>query len=223
MTTIETAGGDAPVVISQADVRQARLAASVARIRRSEGFDVERALHWAGSILFPTGIIVILLGWYGAAHTSYDFEQTPYLISGGVLGASLTIVGGFLYFGYWIARLVQESRRERTELADLLTRLDNRLATIEAVATGTLPGAATSARAPNTNGGSAVVALVATATGSLVHRPDCPLVAGKVGLRSIDPDQPGLKPCKVCDPFGEAATDEPPAPPAARRTRPLRA
>jgi len=223
MTTIE------PEPVSQAEARQARLAASVAKIRRSSGFDVERALHWTGSILFPTGIVVIILGWYGAAHTSYDFEQVPYLISGGILGAALTIVGGFLYFGYWISRLVQESRRERTELAGLLTRLDNRLAILEAVATGTLPGAGASAGSASLNGRAPVPSLVATATGALVHRTDCSLVAGKTGLRPVDPHAPGLKACKVCDPFGddEAADDAAgPAPAAAaatRRPRPLRA
>jgi hypothetical protein len=210
VTTVEA--GPTP-----AEARQARLASSVARIRRSSGFDVERALHWAGSILFPTGIIVIVLGWYGAAHTSYGFEQVPYLISGGILGGALTVVGGFLYFGYWIARLVQESRRERTELSELLTRLDNRLATLEAVATGTLPAAA--------NGSARATGLVATATGTLVHRPDCPLVVGKTGLRAVDPGERGLKGCKVCDPLGDDAGEVPDdaVTGSGRRPRPLRA
>lgn len=225
MTTIDTSPDTGA---SQAEARQARLASSVARIRRSSGFDVERAMHWAGSILFPTGIIVILLGWYGASHTSYDFEQVPYLISGGILGAALTVVGGFLYFGYWIARLVGESRRERTELVALLARLDGRLATLEAVATGTLPGppaSAGTASAGTANGRGPAVAtrLVATATGTLVHRPDCPLVAGKSGIRAVDLEAPGMKPCKVCDPYGDDVEAEPGAEPTGRRQRPLRA
>ncbi|HEY2427621.1 MAG TPA: hypothetical protein VGI06_01730 [Acidimicrobiales bacterium] len=192
MTSIPI-GSDQPA--DRAEARQARLAGAVAGIRRrSGGMDVERALHWAGSILFPTGLIVILLGWYGAAHTSYAFEQTPYIISGGILGAALTIVGGFLYFGYWIARLVQEGRRERVEVVALLTRLDNRLAVLEGLATASGSGAGVA--------GNGSVRLVATTTGSLVHRPDCSLVAGRSGLRSVDPTQPGLKACRVCEPFG---------------------
>jgi hypothetical protein len=198
-----------------AEARQARLSSAVAGIRsRSDGFDVERALHWAGSILFPTGIVIILLGWYGAAHTSYDFQQVPYLISGGILGAALTTVGGFLYFGYWISRLVAEGRRERVELAGLLTRLDNRLAAMEAMSANGAGRSAVSASA-----------FVATATGTLVHRPGCSLIAGKPGLRAvIDPVGEGLKPCKVCEPYGEDGTPpEAAAPVRSRRSRPLRA
>jgi hypothetical protein len=176
----------------RAGARQARLAEAVARIRRRQGLDLERALHWVGSILLPTGVVIILLGWYGASHTSYEFEQVPYLISGGILGAAVSVVGGFLYFGYWISRVVDEGRRERRDLVELLGRLDSRLATIEA--------ASRVQDGPSTNG----TRLVATPTGTLVHRPDCSLVAGKQGLREVDASQPGLKPCKVCEPFAAA-------------------
>lgn len=177
----------------RAGARQARLAQSIARIRRRQGVDLERALHWAGSILLPTGVVIILLGWYGASHTSYEFEQVPYLISGGILGAAVSVVGGFLYFGYWISRVVDEGRRERRDVVELLARLDGRLATIEA--------ASVAADRPSANG----TRLVATPAGTLVHRPDCSLVAGKPGLREVDARLPGLKPCKVCEPFAAQA------------------
>jgi hypothetical protein len=167
--------------------RQARLARGVAGIRRrSGGVDLEKALQIAGSVLMPTGLIVILLGWWGASHTSYDFEQMPYLISGGLLGAAMTIAGGFLYFGYWLTRIVHENRRERADLVDAIGRLEDRLA-----------GLAPSAPA-------AAVTLVATPTGHLVHRADCSLVQGKARLRTVDPATPGLVGCRVCDPFGQA-------------------
>ena len=184
-----------------AQARQARLAASVARLkRRSSGIDTDRLLLLAGSILLPSGLIVILLGWYGASHTSYDFEQTSYVISGGLLGAGMTVAGGFLYFGYWLTRLVHEGRRQRVELSELLVRLDNRMAVLEGVATGTLPGAARHTGA--LNGSPAPTTLVATATGTLVHRADCPLVAGKSDLQPVRDDVEDRRGCKVCQPFG---------------------
>ena len=186
---------------SQAATRQARLAASVARLRRrSTGIETDRLLLLAGSILLPSGLIVIVLGWYGASHTSYDFEQTPYLISGGLLGAGMTVAGGFLYFGYWLTRLVQEGRRQRVELSELLVRLDNRMAVLEGVATGTLPGAARHSNVAN--GSAAPAGLVATATGTLVHRADCPLVAGKTDLQPVRDEGGDRRGCKVCQPFG---------------------
>jgi hypothetical protein len=164
-----------------AEARRARLAEGVAGVRaRSGGIDLEKALQIDGSILIPTGLIVIILGWYGASHTSYDFQQVPYLISGGILGAAMTVAGGFLYFGYWLTKLVHESQRQRAELGRMIALLDARLS-------GSTTG----------NAGE----LVATATGSLVHRSDCSLVAGKSGLRRVRPDEAGLRPCKVCQPF----------------------
>jgi hypothetical protein len=187
----------------RAGARQARLTASVARLRRrSSGLEMDRILLLAGSILLPSGLIVILLGWYGASHTSYDFEQTPYLISGGMLGVAMTIAGGFLYFGYWLTKLVQEGRRERVELSELLSRIDTRMAVLEAAsAQGTsvegTPVAGAQRRPFAASG------LVATATGTLVHRADCGLVRDKPGLRSVDASEPGLRPCKVCQPFSD--------------------
>ncbi len=153
--------------------RQERLALGVSGIRRrAAGVDVEKLLQVAGSVLLPTGLIVILLGWYGASHTSYDFEQVPYLISGGILGAAMTVAGGFLYFGYWIARLVHENQRQREDLARII-------ALLSVPAAGVTP------------------ALVATMTGTLVHRADCRLVQGK-NVRAAPPE---LAPCRVCNPL----------------------
>ena len=167
--------------------RQERLAISVAGVRRrATTIDMEKVLQVAGSVLLPTGLIVVLLGWYGASHTSYNFEQIPYLISGGILGAAMTVAGGFLYFGYWLTRLVHESQAQRAELTALVALL---------TATGAHPGSPTHQTAQ----------LVATPTGTLVHRPDCSMVRGKQGLRAVSPTTPGLKACRVCDPLGEPA------------------
>src|ERR1700750_2105243 len=56
-------------------------------------------LFWAGAVMLPLGIVVIVLGWYGVAHTPFGYDQTSYLMSGGFGGLALTFVGGFLYFG----------------------------------------------------------------------------------------------------------------------------
>jgi hypothetical protein len=38
----------------------------------------------------------------------------------------------------------------------------------------------------------------------MAHRPDCVVVAGKPGLHRVTADD-GLIPCKLCDPYAEAA------------------
>jgi hypothetical protein len=44
---------------------------------------------------------------------------------------------------------------------------------------------------------------VATASGSMLHRSDCPIVATRENLRDVSPDEETqLKPCQICDPLG---------------------
>ncbi len=86
----------------------------------------ERTALIVGAALLPLGILVILLGWYGASHTPYVFEQVPYLISGGVLGLALVTAGGLLYFGYLLSRLIIEQREHTAELLQALHRIEAR-------------------------------------------------------------------------------------------------
>jgi hypothetical protein len=46
----------------------------------------------------------------------------------------------------------------------------------------------------------AATQLVSTAKGSMFHRADCPVTQGKAGLRPVRGDEPGLRPCGICNP-----------------------
>src|SRR5438105_13440799 len=99
---------------------QRSLTDSLARVRRRAQIVVtERWLVIAGGILIPLGIVLVLLGWYGASHTTRLFEESPYLLSGAIFGLLLVIVGAAAYFGYWLGRLL---RTERAMLGPLLRR-----------------------------------------------------------------------------------------------------
>ena len=167
---------------------EASLADRLSALRRRTRFVVtERTLLTVGSILMPFGAVLVLLAWYGAAHTTRLFEQIPYMISGGLMGIVLVIAGGFCYFGFFLARLLATSR----EMLDALLRLEERFEAGVSLDGQSSPRAA---RLP-------VVSLVATKTGSMYHRPDCPTVAGKPAaelraIRSTD----GLTPCRICLP-----------------------
>jgi hypothetical protein len=52
--------------------------------------------------------------------------------------------------------------------------------------------------------------LVATETGSMVHRQDCPVVLNRENLRFVTGDEPDLRPCSICDPFAQPAEDAAP-------------
>ena len=178
MTTVDTA----------AAVRQERLADQVQGLRVRGVFDNDRWMLLVGGLLLPLGLLLVVLGWWGASHTVFLFEQVPYLLSGGVLGLGLVIAGGFVYFAYWMTLMVRESRAGRAELTAVLSRVERLLE--DAAVPRTTRKAGPSGQ------------LVATKTGTMLHRPDCVAVDGKTDLREVSSDTPGLSPCKLCDPLG---------------------
>ena len=171
-----------------AGTRQRRLAAAVKELRTRQSLSsipVDRWVLIIGAIMVPLGIGLIILGWYGAAHKALIIQQFPYLISGGILGLGLMITGGLAYFGYWITRLVHENRAHTRELIAAIDRLADLAGEEE-------EGTAGRASAPG--------ALVATATGTRLHRPDCPVVANRPNVRRVKAGTPGFEACKICEP-----------------------
>ena len=179
---------------TDAVLRQERLASNVKglRIPRTTFSFSDRWMLVVGGTLLPLGVVLVLLGWYGASHTVLLFEQIPYLISGGLLGLALVMGGGFVYFAYWMTLMVRETRTEREDMQAVLLRIEDLLQA------GVQPQARRAAV------GTVSAELVATKTGTMMHRPDCVAVDGRDNLRSVSPDAPGLTPCKLCDPLGES-------------------
>jgi hypothetical protein len=184
---------------NDAVLRQERLASNVKSLRvpRATFSFSDRWMLVVGGILLPLGVVLVLLGWYGASHTVLLFEQVPYLISGGLLGLSFVIGGGFVYFAYWMTLLVREGRESRQDLQAVLLRIEDLL---QAQAQPQ-----THRAAPARSAAVQTADLVATKTGSMIHRADCVAVEGRDNLRSVTASTPGLTPCKLCDPLGEPA------------------
>jgi hypothetical protein len=148
------------------------------------------ALFVAGAVLLPTGLVVIGLGWYGVAHTPYLYNQMSYLVSGGLLGLGITFVGGFLYFGAWLARVAADQKEASKRLADTLLVLADAVSHSSAGTTTATPAAQ---RDPGS-------VLVVAGSGTTVHRADCDLVAGRDDLHPAGPNAPGLTACRLCRP-----------------------
>lgn len=160
---------------------------------------VRPALGWA---LAGAGGLLIVLGWFGVSGAVLPSRQLPYLVSGGLGGLGLVVVGAVLLAG-------QDVRRELARL----DRLEERVA--ELVALLTEPGAGSEAAESGGGAGPAVApsqlpsprdgpGFVRAPRGVSLHRADCPLVAGKPDLRPADPadGRAGrLRPCRVCDPL----------------------
>jgi hypothetical protein len=182
-----------PLSVASAE-RHSRLATRVRTLRTHAGTgQLDRWLLIIGGVLIPLGVLLIAMGWLGASRTVLVFEQIPYLISGGLLGLGLVFMGGFVYFAYWQTQLVRDTRAERRELVDALQRIERLLAGGAFIAAnGELPAYDETQ-------------LVATENGSMIHRVDCPVVLNRENLRYVDSDEPGLRPCSICEPFAEQA------------------
>lgn len=154
----------------------------------------ERTLMILGGVIAPLGVVVVLLGWWGASQTPYVFEQVPYLISGGLFGLALVFLGAFLYFAHWLTELVREHRAQSASIVEALQRLQDQVARL---ADDEPMARSATVMVPTHADGSAV--LVATARGTMAHRPECVVVAGKDDLRAVTAAD-GLAVCKLCEP-----------------------
>jgi len=149
----------------------------------------ETTLFALGGALAVGGVVLILLGWLGTSRTVLVAGQIPYVVSGGLLGLGLVFLGGFLYFGYWLATLVRDGRQQADDQRALFHELRDELVALNR----SLASTATTATAPAVGRG-----LVRTRTGTMVHRAECPVVAGKEGVVAASLDDG--RPCAICQP-----------------------
>jgi len=169
---------------SRAALPQAGSRSGAAPLRNNNYQLLQVVLFWAGAVLLPTGLVVILLGYYGAANTPYQYDQLSYLVSGGLFGLGLTFVGGFLYFGAWLARIADDGRQSSKRLADTLLLLAD---------------VTSRAAAGSDNGVDLGATRVVAGAGATVHRRDCALVQHREDLRPAG-NAEDLTECRVCRP-----------------------
>ncbi|MBV8297350.1 MAG: hypothetical protein JO085_10970 [Acidimicrobiia bacterium] len=117
--------------------RERRLVAVLSRAQRRSGpVSGEQWLFVAGGALVLAGLVLVIIGWVGTSRTVLVAGQIPYVVSGGLLGLGLIFLGGFLYFGHWLALLVRDSRAQRDEgeLARMAMSLERANETLERIA-----------------------------------------------------------------------------------------
>jgi hypothetical protein len=112
--------------------RLQRLAAAIDRARPGRsGRNVRKWLETIGMCLIVFGFVCIILGWYGAAHSPYLYQEVPYLISGGLLGVALVIGGGIFVRSAWSMRQVEEDRRNALAIVRSVDRLERILRSLD--------------------------------------------------------------------------------------------
>lgn len=168
-----------------------RLAVQAATLRPRTAMRVDRVFQLAGAVFIGLGLLAIVGGWYGVSHTARQWRQTPYLLSGGVLGLSLVFIGGFAYFAFWMTKLVEQTHRQTA----VLERIERAMS-----------GATVDGRDAEQ--------LVVVPPG-IVHTAACPLVVGKTEVRPLGTMEAGMQACPLCSP----ALPEPEPTPAKRARR----
>ncbi|MET9765024.1 hypothetical protein ABZ016_39145 [Streptomyces sp. NPDC006372] len=150
-----------------------------------------RTVHpvlWAGWAAVAAGAVLCVVGWYGVSGERFAERQLPYLASCTIPGAALIVSGAVLLAhgrGSIAAARVEE-------LYGLL------------VTAGPAEGDGTghAGLAPLAVSGE----LLMVPGGTLWHRADCPLVAGKAEAVPVDSGLVAsgeLGPCPICEPAEE--------------------
>ena len=99
------------------DVRETRLAAGADDLARGDRSSILRRDHlllWVSGTLMLVGLAVIILGWAGASRATLVEEQVPYVVSGGLLGLALAVIGAVTLFAHWLTVLIREDRERET-------------------------------------------------------------------------------------------------------------
>lgn len=114
--------GDSPTPV-QGRLQRLALVVESARHGRTDR-NVRKILQVLGMVAIAFGFVCIILGWYGASHSPYLYQEVPYLISGGLLGIALVFAGGILVHSAWSLRKIEEDRRNTLAIVRSVDRLE---------------------------------------------------------------------------------------------------
>ncbi|MFF9032416.1 hypothetical protein [Streptomyces iakyrus] len=150
-----------------------------------------RTVHpvlWAGWAALAAGAVLCVVGWYGVSGERYAERQLPYLASCTIPGAALIVAGAVLL------------ARGRESIA--AARVEELYHLLVAAEPDEPEGSGRAALAPLAVSGD----LLMVPGGTLWHRADCPLVAGKAEAVPVDSKLVAsgeLDPCPICEPAEE--------------------
>ncbi len=172
--------------------------------------DQNRALFWeavgnafrpyAGWLFYGCGALLVIVGYLGVSGESIVAKQLPYLISGGIGGVLLAILGGY-FLG------IEELRRD----GGRLDRMERQIEELHRALLERPDAPAVSvdqpSRPPGSNGHRTSRQVLVVESGASFHRADCTLVAGKPSeaLDPADAASRGLRACPVCEPVASVS------------------
>jgi len=154
---------------------------------------------WIGWGFVVAGGLLTLLGWFGVSGEAIVAKQIPYVVSGGIGGVVLAVIGAY-FLG------TEELRKDGGRL-DRLEQMVNELhAALLERPDAPPPAPEASSAAPEGNG-QAPVDVVAVTGGDTFHLAGCQMAAGKDAeeLTVAAAQTRGLTPCPLCQPIAEAS------------------
>jgi hypothetical protein len=97
--------------------------------------DAEGRLLKLGLILPVIGVVLILAAYWTSSGSKYVADQIPMLISGGILGLGLAVIGVGLFIRFslarllrfWLARMVVEQQAQTDRVVEALARIEAKL------------------------------------------------------------------------------------------------
>lgn len=149
---------------------------------------------WLGWILIGVGALLMLLGYFGVSRESLPAKQIPYLVSGGIGGMFLAVLGAY-FLG------TQELRRD----SGRLDRLEQMVADLHQALLRRPDAPDLVTLAPSTNGTASKAParkVFAVDGADLFHRAGCSMVDGKDSdeITPAAARKQGLQPCPLCTP-----------------------
>ncbi len=175
--------------------------------------DQSRALFWeavgnafrpyAGWLFYGCGALLVIVGYIGVSGESIVAKQLPYLISGGIGGVLLAILGGY-FLG------IEELRRDGGRLDRMeqqIEELHRALLDRPDAPTVATESAGRAGMMQSSNGHGLARHVLVVESGESFHRAGCALVAGKASeeLDLVAATGRGLRPCTVCEPVASAS------------------
>jgi hypothetical protein len=156
---------------------------------------------WIGWILIGAGALLMLMGYLGVSRESLPAKQIPYLVSGGIGGIFLAVLGAY-FLG------TQEMRNDSGRL-DRLERMveDLHSALLTRPDAPALQNGSSSRSTAESERTAPARKVVAVPGGQMFHRAECAMTAGKKAteLTPAAARKRGMRPCPTCAPVAALA------------------
>ncbi len=154
-----------------------------------------------GWILIGAAALFMLIGYFGVSRESIPAKQIPYLVSGGIGGIFLAVLGAY-FLG------TQELRNDSGRL-DRLERMveDLHHALLTRADAPQLSNGSAAALSPIATSSASARKVVMVPGGKMFHRAECAMTEGKdaTELTPAAARKRGLRPCPSCAPVASVA------------------